>query len=99
MGFQPSTPSPGTTMERSAATTSSQSVERTNFQSIDDFMKEQDNLDTIKRVEMKTSVQAISVPRKKAKIDVEVQALEARALDECGETNWVGKLSGRAFYH
>jgi hypothetical protein len=97
MDFQPSAPSPSTTMERPAPTTSSQPVERTNFQSIDDFMKEQDNLDAIKHVETKTSVQAMSLPRKKVKIDVEVQALEARAIDECGETNWVGKLSGRPF--
>jgi hypothetical protein len=72
---------------------------RTNFQSIDDFMKEQEQLDAVKSAEMKARAKAALANSnikkvKKAPVDVEAAAAEARAVAEIGETNWTGRLLG-----
>jgi len=72
---------------------------RANFQSIEDFMREQEQLDAVKSAELKARAQATlanSNPKKykKKEIDVEVAAAEARGVAEIGETNWTGRLLG-----
>ncbi|KAH8595693.1 hypothetical protein B0O99DRAFT_686679 [Bisporella sp. PMI_857] len=71
-------------------------VSRT-FQSIEDFVREQDQLDAVKSAELKAraaTALANSNPKKfkKAPIDVEAVAAEARAVAEIEDTNWTGRL-------
>jgi hypothetical protein len=82
-------------METSEISTISQPSRKTNFQSIEEFMREQDEIDAIKLAEANARAEA-ATPSKKARktIDIEALALEARALEEIGETNWIGRLHG-----
>jgi hypothetical protein len=75
----------------------------TNFQSIDDFVREQEALDAVKSAQMKSRAQALlsntkTKPKSKIKrvqVDVEAVAAEARAVAELGDTNWAGRLLGK----
>jgi hypothetical protein len=63
-------------------------------------MREQEQLDAVKSAELKARAQAAlanSNPKKfkKAPVDVEAVAAEARAVAEIGETNWTGRLLGK----
>jgi len=77
-------------------------VSRT-FQSLEDFIREQDQLDAVRSAEMRAraaTALAYSNPNtKKVKkgpppIDAEVVAAEARAVAEIAATNWTGRLGG-----
>lgn len=62
-------------------------------------MKEQEQLDAVKSAEMKARAKAALANSnikkvKKAPVDVEAVAAEARAVAEIGETNWTGRLLG-----
>jgi hypothetical protein len=86
-------------METSEISTISQPSRKTNFQSIEEFMREQDELDAIKLAEAKARAEATASSKKARKtIDIEALALEARALEEIGETNWIGRLHGEFPY-
>lgn len=72
------------------------------LQTISDFMREQEMLDGVKSAELKARAKAAlanSNPKKfkKAPIDVEAVAAEARGVAEIGETNWTGRLLGIFF--
>ena len=77
-------------------------VSRT-FQSLEDFIREQDQLDAVRSAEMRAraaTALAYSNPNSKKfkkappAIDVEVVAAEARAVAEIAATNWTGRLGG-----
>lgn len=73
---------------------------KTHFQSMEDFMKEQDELDAIRLAAQKSSAlhpPSSSPLSKKARklIDVEALTAEANAIEEIGNTNWVGRLLGK----
>jgi hypothetical protein len=73
---------------------------KTNFQSMEDFMKEQDELDAIRLAAQESSAlhtPSGSPPLKKARksIDVESLTVEANAIEEIGDTNWIGRLLGK----
>jgi hypothetical protein len=74
---------------------------KTNFQSIEEFMQQQDELDAARLATRKTSaapVPSSTWPSKKARktIDIEALALEATVLDEIGDINWIGRLQGQS---
>jgi len=73
------------------------------FQSLEDFIREQDQLDAVKSAEMRAraaTVLAYANPNSKKfkkappAIDAEVVAAEARAVAEIAATNWTGRLGG-----
>jgi len=71
--------------------------QRVQFQSIEDFEKEQDALDELKATEadVKAKLQPPTKKQKKQKtVDLEVLAIEAQAMEEIGDVNWVGRLLG-----
>ena len=74
-------------------TTATQPPPPTMFRNIDDFMKEQEEIEQSKAKAVPSQIQ----PKKKATrvIDVEALANEARAIEELGEVNWTGKLLGK----
>jgi hypothetical protein len=84
-------------MESIQSPSSSQSEERTNFQSIEEFMREQDELDAMRLTTREAPTPSSTPPSRKARkaIDIEALSLEANALEEIGETNWIGKLLGK----
>lgn len=72
-----------------------------NFQSLDDFMREQDQLDAVRSADMKARAAiALANPHSKKfkkappPLDAEVIAAEARAVAEIAQTNWTGRLGG-----
>lgn len=73
---------------------------KTHLQSMDDFMKEQDELDAIRLAAQEPSAlytPSGSPPLKKARksIDVETLTVEANAVEEIGDINWIGRLLGK----
>jgi hypothetical protein len=73
---------------------------RAQFQSIDDFMREQEQLDAVKSAEMKARAQAVLANSntkkfKRPPVDAEAAAAEARAVAELGQINWTGRLLGK----
>ena len=66
------------------------------FQSIVDFEKEQDALDELRKSQ--TPIPR-SPPKKKQKClpDIAALTLEAEALKELGDVNWVGRLAGELY--
>lgn len=82
-------------------TASDASTRRTHFQSIEDFLREQDGLDAARLATTQPSsplTQSHTPPTKKARrlIDVDSLAVEASAVREIGDINWVGRLLGKA---
>ncbi len=79
---------------------SSKQPPRTQFQSIEDFVKEQDELEVLKASQEKQKPQPQSQPHPKPKkkpkkeVDGETLAAEVRAVEEIGDVNWVGRLLG-----
>ena len=74
---------------------------KTNFQSMEEFLKEQDKLDALAQVQNKASsppTPSSTPPSKKTRrtIDIEALSAEARALEEIGDTNWIGRLLGKS---
>ena len=69
---------------------------RTEFQSMDDFMREQDQIDAIRLAARKASPPLNQPPAKKIKktVDLEALALETTAILELGDSNWTGRLQG-----
>lgn len=87
-------------MDQNQASPPGVSEGRANFQSIEEFMKEQDELDAARLATGKSispPTPTNTPPSKKVRraIDVEALSLEARALEEIGDTNWTGRLLGK----
>lgn len=73
---------------------------KTNFQSIEEFMKEQDELDAVRLAAQKAALPlspSSTPPSKKARrtVDIDALALESKALEEIGDFNWIGRLLGK----
>lgn len=68
-----------------------------NFQSVDDFMKE--------RAEEEAAAGLANKPpsslakKKKRIVDIAGLTAEVNAMDEIGDTNWIGKLNGKYAFH
>jgi hypothetical protein len=74
--------------------TSSKQPPRTQFQSIEDFVKEHDELDLLKASQEKQKPQPQPKKKPKKEVDGETLATEAIAVEEIGDVNWVGRLLG-----
>jgi hypothetical protein len=76
---------------------------RSKLQLIEDFMKQQDELDAQNLAQMKSFDQPpLTKKQKKYLIAAEQEALNARAnaiLAEIGHCNWVGKLQGKKIHY
>lgn len=77
---------------------------KTHFQSMEEFLKEQDELDATRLAAQKPSdlhTPSSSPPLKKARrtIDLDTLSVEAAAIREIGDTNWVGRLLGMFSRH
>jgi hypothetical protein len=73
---------------------------KTDFQSMEEFLKEQDELDalTLEKTKASSSPTTSSAPcSKKARRSINIEALtsEAKALEEIGDGNWIGRLLGK----
>ena len=73
---------------------SSKEPPRTQFQSIEDFVKEHEELEAPKASQEKQKPQPQPKKKPKKEVDGETLATEARAVEELGDVNWVGRLLG-----